>query len=436
MAQSRYCVLHSRGIPTPPPPFVAFSSSSTSTSLSNSPLRLAVLGAGFAGLSVAWHLLSESAKELNLCIDLYDEIGIGGGASGISGGLLHPYSPKAKLLWRGAECWSETLKLLSVAEAAAMGCQDSEISHFDTKFDGHIVRRRGILRPAVSMKNLMLLSDNARNCLASCRIETLDNDAAQNLVPNICLPLNTAFYMPDAVNVHPQRYVQALFLACENLVKESSTSGFGGKEFHLHKKSVHNLLDLEGEYQAVVICLGAKADMLPELSGRIPIRTCRGVVAHLQLPDDISEEYPELGPSILSDAWLAIQGPRNLYMGSTWEWKSRNSSPNVSEVEASQVLDELLPKAYAFYPRLKKWNFAGAKAGLRAMPPLTHGSLPLLGCVNDIVGLDSACKYWLFGGLGSRGLFYHGWLGKLMAQAVLSCNEQLIPPELTLWKRR
>lgn len=42
-----------------------------------------------------------------------------------------------------------------------------------------------------------------------------------------------------------------------------------------------------GKYQAVIICLGAKADVLPELAGRIPLRTCRGVVAHLKLPDDI-----------------------------------------------------------------------------------------------------------------------------------------------------
>jgi hypothetical protein len=27
-------------------------------------------------------------------VDVYDENGVGGGASGVSGGLLHPYSPK------------------------------------------------------------------------------------------------------------------------------------------------------------------------------------------------------------------------------------------------------------------------------------------------------------------------------------------------------
>ncbi|XP_039164619.1 uncharacterized protein LOC120291399 [Eucalyptus grandis] len=62
--------------------------------LAERPLRYAVLGAGFAGLSVAWHLLRHSPEKLHLRIDIYDESGIGGGASGIAGGLLHPYSPK------------------------------------------------------------------------------------------------------------------------------------------------------------------------------------------------------------------------------------------------------------------------------------------------------------------------------------------------------
>lgn len=83
-----------------------------------------MLGAGFAGLSVVWHLLKvsfslarsvcvdnfdilrlavlllklqHSPKGSNLRIDIFDEVGIGGGASGVSGGLLHPYSPKGSL---------------------------------------------------------------------------------------------------------------------------------------------------------------------------------------------------------------------------------------------------------------------------------------------------------------------------------------------------
>ncbi|XP_028754053.1 uncharacterized protein LOC114713545 isoform X2 [Neltuma alba] len=294
---------------------------------------------------------------------------------------------------------------------------------------------RGILRPAVDMKNLTKLNDNVRTCLPSCRIETLNTGEVQNLVPGLCLPMGTAFFMPEAFNIHCQHYLQALFWACENLAKESPTSGSGHKQLSFHKRSVCGLLEFEGEYDAVIICLGAKVNMLPEISGRLPLRTSRGVILHMELPEDKGEGYPDLGPSILSDAWIAVQGPRSLLVGSTWEWKSQNSSPNVAADEASKALGELLPKASAIYPGIKDWVYSGARAGLRAMPPLTSlGSLPLLGCINDLIGKNQSCKYWLFGGLGSRGLLYHGWLGNIMAQAVLSCNEQIIPPELVSWK--
>lgn len=38
--------------------------------------------------------MQHSSKDLPLLVDIYDEVGIGGGASGVAGGLLHPYSPK------------------------------------------------------------------------------------------------------------------------------------------------------------------------------------------------------------------------------------------------------------------------------------------------------------------------------------------------------
>lgn len=71
------------------------------------------------------------------------------------------------------------------------------------------------------------------------------------------------------------------------------------------------------------------------------------------------------------------------------------------------------------------------------MPPLTvHGSLPLLGSVNGALGSEdgSGCRYWVIAGLGSRGLLYHGLVGKLMAQAVVSSDESIIPSELVSWK--
>ncbi|XP_027066259.2 uncharacterized protein [Coffea arabica] len=375
-------------------------------------------------------LLGICCRDLPLLVDIYDEVGIGGGASGVAGGLLHPYSPKVKLLWRAEECWNESLKLIRIAERAkqskVLNTGRQEAVH---SMNFSIIRRRGILRPAVSLKNINIMDHNVENCLASCRIESMDKHAAENLVPGLSVPLNVAFHMPEALNVHSQYYLEALYLACQNSVAEMLNLGVAPRELNFYKTSVGSLLEFAGEYNAVVICLGARAAFLPE--------SCRGVVTHMQLSDNFREEYPQHSPSILSDAWIAVQGPRDLYLGSTWEWRSANYSRNVPTVEASEALEELLLKGSVIYPAISNWTVREAVAGLRAMPPLTpHGSLPILGCVDNVTGRNHACKYWVFTGLGSRGLFYHAWLGKLMAQAVLSRSEHSIPSELLLWKQK
>ncbi|KAJ1258291.1 hypothetical protein BS78_10G064200 [Paspalum vaginatum] len=394
------------------------------------PLRYAVLGAGFAGLSVAWHLLKHSATDSRVSVDIYDENGVGGGASGVSGGLLHPYSPKVKLLWRGAEFWKESMDLLRSAERAN-GTTGSDTN----SQDNNLIWRRGIVRPPTTEKAADILLENVQSCLESCSLQVLDSDAAQRLIPGLCAPFDFAVYMPLALNINPRKYLQALFSACQNLADEASSFSSEQKEFKLYKQHVDNLHQLTGEYDSVIICLGAKALSLPELANKLPLRTCRGVIAEFQLPSETVEEYGNQSPSILSDAWLAFQGPRTVSIGSTWQWKSENHSSAVSDEEALTAMEELLPKASGVYPGISKWDFVRARAGIRAMPPLTtNGSLPLLGCLDDILGKRSKCTFWLVGGLGARGLLYHGLVGKLTAKAAISCDESVIPSEFTSWK--
>uniref|UniRef100_A0A7N0U5E4 FAD dependent oxidoreductase domain-containing protein n=2 Tax=Kalanchoe fedtschenkoi TaxID=63787 RepID=A0A7N0U5E4_KALFE len=310
----------------------------------------------FAGLSVAYHLLKHSPKDSRIRVDIYDEVG----ASGVSGGLIHPYSPKAKLLWQGKECWRECLELLRVAEEATALDELSNKSH---EMDGFIVRRRGILRPAMSMKIFDVLNE-------------------------------------------------ALFLACQNLVQEASA-----------------------EYTAVIVCAGAQADLLPELSSKLPLRICRGV-AHMRLPESARNGNIGESPSILSDAWLAVQNSCSLYMGATWDWNSRNYSRDVSADEASRARPRGASfKGFCYYPSAKDWTFAGAMGGVRAMPPLTanNGSLQLLCSIDDFVTLELGAMALSFGYLEDSGqgvCLYHALLGKVTANAVLSCNEKLIPCEL------
>ncbi|XP_051149432.1 uncharacterized protein LOC127264096 isoform X2 [Andrographis paniculata] len=375
--------------------------------------------------------------ESHLCVDIYDEVGIGGGASGVAGGLLHPYSPKVKLLWRGEECWNESLNLLHIAEDALLKLQKLGKRSSSEIAESPVVRRRGILRPVVNPKSMNIMTENAQNYIANCRIETIREDAARDLVPDLSLPLDLAFHMPDALNINAQSYLEGLYLACQNLTNAIPPSGCKNRELNFYRRSITSLVDITGNYDAVIICLGARAMFLPEMSGKLPLRMCRGIISHMQLVDDTREAYSEHGPSILSDAWLAVRDARRIDMGSTWDWKSRNHSREVSTDENSEATERLLRKAASVYPAIENWTVTGAVAGLRAMPPLTvDGSLPLLGCVDEyIIGERRTCKYWLFAGLGARGLLYHGWLGKLLALAVISRDESLLPCELTLWRR-
>ncbi|GER42851.1 FAD-dependent oxidoreductase family protein [Striga asiatica] len=405
---------------------------SSSFSAPQRPIRHAVLGAGFAGLSVAWNLLQHGPKESHIHVHIYDEVGIGGGASGVAGGLLHPYSPKVKLLWRGEDLWKESLYLLDIAERALINegkgaTPENSVSP--------IIRRRGILRPAVNMKHIGIMTENAQNCLANCRIELVHDDAAQKLVPNLSISSNMAFYMPEALNINAQNYLQGLYLACENLANDMSTSGHGHRKLNFHQESVESLRELAGDFDAVVVCFGARTAFLPELCGKLPLRTCRGIIAQLQLGDDVREEIQKESPSILSDAWLAVHGGRHMDLGSTWDWNSINHSRDVGKDEASKAIEALFQKACLVYPPVKNWRVNGAVGGLRAMPPLTeYGSLPIIGSLDEFVDAGPTCKYWLFTGLGARGLLFHGWFGRVLAQAVLACDEGLLPHQLTSWK--
>src|SRR5262245_28426567 len=82
-------------------------------------MKIAIIGAGFCGLAVAWHLLNKASAFSHLNIYLFDSKGIGRGTSGISAGLLHPYAgAHAKLNPRGHEGVQATKELLRIASSA------------------------------------------------------------------------------------------------------------------------------------------------------------------------------------------------------------------------------------------------------------------------------------------------------------------------------
>ncbi|KAH9534485.1 hypothetical protein CY35_17G008100 [Sphagnum magellanicum] len=335
-------------------------------------------------------------------------------------------STSGKLLWNGAKGWVAALKLLAIAEAANVQ---------DLNTTGPIAWRRGILRPALLEKHAAdfrkIKVQNVEEDSNEAGVLCLEEGEARALVPGLVLPDNSvALFMPHGLNLHPRRYLEALWMACQTFARKASSVGSPGTQAVLLKQHISTLSELSG-YDAVVVCMGANVVMLPELAGKLTLSMCRGVVAQLHLPPSFLE-YREEVPNLLSSTWLALQGQRKMVLGATKQWGCGNTSTQVLADEERAVWEQLIPNAEMFYPSIKQWEVTGLQAGVRAMPPRTSlGALPLAGCINTLVQpkLDTDC--WLIGGLGSRGLIYHAWLGELVAAAIVSGIDTIVPQELS-----
>lgn len=76
---------------------------------------MTIVGGGLAGLSTAWHLATDGAAS----ITILDPRPPGQAeASSVAGGLLHPLTPKSKLIWAGLEGFEATSRLLAASKAA------------------------------------------------------------------------------------------------------------------------------------------------------------------------------------------------------------------------------------------------------------------------------------------------------------------------------
>lgn len=369
-------------------------------------------------------------------------------------GLLHPFTPKGRLLWLGREAMREALALLDAAQAAAPGVT--------------LARRNGILRPAQAAggsgggdeddappQDASSSSSSSPSSAAQPADGALLLDPAQTvsklpgLVP--AAPGPSLFY-PEGVALVVRGYLEALWTATR-----ISAAARPGCAVRLLRERVPSLSEIattagsssgpgsSSRYAAVVVAAGAAAAFLPELAA-LPVKTCGGAVVHLR-PGAGSQGLPETAPGVLGSPYL-VPTETGISVGATREW---NVPPDdgflsgASPVAAPRRLRaerELLPKAHEKLPLLRDWGVSAVEWGVRAQPPRTrHGRLPLIGRLPDalVPGAPAqaagaaegaaAAPVWVFVGLGARGIVYHALLGKALAAAVLDGDSNALPEE-------
>lgn len=330
-------------------------------------MRIAIIGAGFCGLAVAWHLLHHPDSS-HFTVHLFDSKGIGKGTSGIAAGLLHPYAgAHAKLNWRGQEGFQATRELLNVA-SQALG-------------RSIIADDQGILRLALSDEQLA----DFQCCVERYPddVQWLDANACQRLAPG-CKP-TPGLWIKKGLTIYSPLYLQGLWLACSQL----------GATFK--QQSIHSLEELR-DFDLTIAATGAETLRLPECAS-LPLSLVKGQVLEFSWPHN----HPPLSCALNSHVYLLMTETRtSCLVGATYE---KGHQTALIDIETAKK--ELLPKAFELFPPLQEATIINCYTGMRAAPPQNR---PLIQRLTP--------SQWILTGMGSKGLLYHALFAKELVQKI------------------
>ena len=330
-------------------------------------MKIAIIGAGFCGLAVAWHFLNHSPSFPDLQVQLFDARRIGQGTSGIAAGLLHPFTgAHAKLNWRGQEGFQATKELLKVASQAI----------------GHpITAQEGILRLALSPEQLA----DFRSCAEYHPNETewLDIAACQSLAPS-CADV-PGLWIKEGLTIHSSLYLEGLWQACAQQ----------GAKFQ--RKTIRSLKELQS-FDLTIVTAGAETIQFPEFAS-LPLNIIKGQILEFSWP----RNRAPLSCALNSHVYLVMNETKtSCLVGATYERKYQHTSINL-EV----AINELFPKAIELFPPLKEASLLNCYTGLRASTPQHR---PLMRSLSS--------SQWVLTGMGSKGLLYHALFAKELVQKI------------------
>lgn len=329
-------------------------------------MKIALIGAGLSGLATGWFLLNSSKNQIH--ITFFDPSGIGGGASGMAAGLMHPYSgASAKLNRYGLEGYQTTLNLLHLVSE---------------KIGESVIIGEGLWRIALTerQKNEYRLSSEKHE-----DIEWFEAEELKQKIPS--LSFHPGIFIRNSVTINCPNYLEGLWRACEE------------KGAILKKQLVNSLDELEN-FDKIIIAAGASVNTLLQY-GKLPITGVKGQILEVAWPKSL-EPLPH---ALNSYAYLLMDKEKNrCNIGATYERNYESISPNLCEAEK-----DIMPKAIALIPLLEGASILGCKAGIRASTP---DHLPLI----QQIGV----KYWVITGMGSKGLLYHALYAKKLSEMIIN----------------
>ena len=240
-------------------------------------MNIAIIGAGFCGLAACFHLLDKGHQ-----VTIFDAQGVGGGASGIASGLMHPYPGReGRRSWKADEGIAATRALLEVAQQT---------------LQQPVFNDAGILRVKP------LLTD----------------------YPDVVPFASSGYLIQSGITVYSKLYLQGLWLACR------------AKGAVLYTVKVDKLEQLK-DYDQVVIAAGA---------GVAHFEECRELKLRFVKGQILTCKAPLLNRSIVGTGYVAMSETAGIcHLGATYERTFENDAPDreKAELELQPKIAELHP---------------------------------------------------------------------------------------------
>ena len=329
---------------------------------------------------------------------------------------MHPLSPRGKLVHWGREGLEATNYLIDQACAATA---TDDIACGDT-----IVLRSELFRLATSTKQAEQLQQTAQNLSEFCEWKetfelpgTLTEDSVFGglRLYNGCKVL------------HLPSYLKGLWAACKSW--QDSNIDLEVQWEQLDEASDLTSPEFLNKYTAVVWAAGSGlfesddfsrwllGSSLPEES-KSPVQLVRGQSIEWRLPKTTKRDTRQ--QALLSGKYVCpLPDPQCILVGATHEFQA-------DPLSRDEVKRELQERTQSFSPSMWEEDAVVERftEGTRVQSQRgSKGRLPIIG---KLAKSDSNLDHWIFTGLSSRGLLYHGVYGKLLAKAISEESEQCL----------
>ncbi|GFH46195.1 hypothetical protein CTEN210_02669 [Chaetoceros tenuissimus] len=367
---------------------------------STKPENIAIVGGGLGGLSTAYHLRQALGQDVHITI--FDKCNVGeGGASSVAGGLLHPFSPKGKLINLGLEGLESTNNLLEAAKKHNPDC---------------ILRDR-LFRIALSEKNvdqLKLTAELHPEYATWLEPDDLEKACGTSALGGIAL--ENGCYV-----IHVTSYLQGLWEAVRTMSPEKSTWQIVDPDT--------DWKETLASFDTAIFSAGSGLfhdEIFQKDAQDFPVELVRGQSAEMHLESDAS--YPN--EAILCGKYMTpLPDPNKVLIGATHEYKSE-------PLDELGVLDELKKRSYDISPFVwEEGKLDRVTIGYRVQSRRgKFGRIPIIGKSKHN---DVHPNSFLFTGLSARGLIYHGIYGQILSRMVVENDETSVLedyPDISWWK--